>query len=194
MHVFHSLHDFACFNELNFCIFHLRVPSFLHIRGQLLITGFPGAASTACDTHSPAEQTSDDGTQTALHLRSATPTGERPTIGSAAGPRPTGAAVTCLGRQFRVSAAARTFPTFTSPSTSILSSSPPHTFLPRVIASPPMHACTHTFVLPILVKLVVVNAYCIYFFFSLLHKNSHSQHYATLAVHVIYTMKLMQRS
>lgn len=103
--VSHSFRDaLARFNQLGLrALFHqhLRMPSSLHIRGQFLVAGLPGAASTARDAHGTAKQPGDDGTQAALHPR-ATTAGERVAIGSAAGPSPAGAAVTCLGRQLRV--------------------------------------------------------------------------------------------
>lgn len=54
-----------------------------------------------------------------------------------------------------------------------------------------MHTRTHHFRTPnSLVKLVLANAYRIYF---LLHGNSHSQHNATLTLRVTYTSQVDER-
>lgn len=52
---FHALRDLARFDEPGLRVLHLRVPSPLHIRGQFLVAGLPGAASAARDAHGPTE-------------------------------------------------------------------------------------------------------------------------------------------
>lgn len=133
--IFHSLRDLARFHEFGLHVLHLRMTSLLHIHGQFLITRLPRAATATCDAHGPTKQTGDNSTQAALHPRSATATGKWPTIGSAAGPRPTRATVTSVGRQLRVSVSIH----FSYLNVFVLESTfPSLTFSSHIITSPSM--------------------------------------------------------